>query len=1145
MADYDLGTARGKIEIDATDAVRGVDDAARAQGRLTQSTGVSSTALIGSGVALAGVGIAAVGAFGVAVNAAANFEQGLSGIKAVSGATEKDMDSLRKKALQLGADTSFSAGEAASAMEELVKAGLSVDDVLNGAADATVSLAAAGGVALPEAAAIASTAMNQFSLDASELPHIADLIAGAANASAIDVSDFGMSMAQAGATANLVGLSFDDMALAITAMGNAGIKGSDAGTSLKTFLANLQPTTEKQINLFTDLGLITTDTTKAVAFLGENGFKPLSGSMDHVRQAASDYLEKTQGIPDDSAEMGRAVDSLLQKQGDLGNAFFDSSGKIKSMSEIAGVLGGALEGMTEQQKAATLETLFGSDAIRAAAIIAGEGSAGMDKLAESMTKVSAADVAATRLDNMKGSMEALKGSFETLLIVAGTPFLNALRGIVDAVTGVVNWLSNLDPKILEVGMKVLAAGGAFAIFAGGILTAVGMIKRFKETLDALQMASMLTNPVVLAVAAVAALAAGLVYAYQNSETFRQIVDETFADIKPIIEAVTDAVQAFIYTLTSGFTEDEGTPIESYALAVRGLAQTINDYVLPAIRFFVDAVGGLDTILAVIGVTMAVMLSPLLAIVAAVVYAYNHFGLFRTVVEAVGNFFTGVLIPALVLAATTVSTVLGAAFDWLSTNVFPTVMAVIDLVVIAFQRYIDIIEFLWPVFEMTFNNMMTILDAVWAFIQVFIDQVVNAWNLFGDNLLSAVMIVFNGIKNTVETILGVIRGVVQVITALIKGDWQGVWDGIKQIAQSIWDGILGLIDTAINAVLLVIETVLDAIHLIWDTIWGLIEAFVTEIWENILDLITNTFEAILGMIENTLGLVQDVWEDIWGAIQDFVEGVWNFIHDNVIEPTINAIESLIDTTLNAIQTVWETIWEAIQATFETVWDAIDTAVRTILGGIKAFIELEINGLKAIWDTVWNGIKSTFETVWNAMSSVVSTVTGAIGGAIQSVMGTISSAWGAWNTIKDTFIGVWDTIVEKFNDAIGLFKTAWNRFANFINGMHISIPGIDMPTPIPDIPGISFNMPNVIPVFDTGALVLEPTVAMLAASARAQPEIVSPVPLLRSIMREELAGSSGAGFLVENFNQTIEGVPPDRVSRETYLALRQIATDWEVA
>lgn len=508
MADYNLGTARGTIEIGyksgpAEKAKEDLDGVAKAGG--STDAALSKTARA-SGIA----GLAIAGGLAVAVNSAANFEQRLSAIEAVSGATSKQMDQLSDKALQLGKDTQFSATESASAMEELVKAGLSVEDVLNGAADATVNLAAAGELSMPEAATIASNAMNQFGLAAGDMPKIADKIAGAANASAIDVTDFGTSLAQVGAVANLAGLSFEDTAVAIAEMGNAGIKGSDAGTSLKSMLSRLQPTTDKQAKLMQELGLVT-----------EEG----------------------------------------------GNAFYDAQGKLKGLKDIQDTLATSLDGMSQKQKQAALQTIFGADAIRAAAILAENGASGYDEMATAMGKVSAADVAATKMDNLKGRTEELMGSLETVGIQLGTILIPALTTLVEKVGAVIDWFTNLSATQQKVLVTVLglAAGillgvaalvkivqfaqGAAATFkilgaaANGSKIFGPLIKGLKMAAGAFKAFSMalLTNPIFLIIAAIVALVVGLVLLYKKNETFRNAVNKVWASIKAAIAAVADWV----------------------------------------------------------------------------------------------------------------------------------------------------------------------------------------------------------------------------------------------------------------------------------------------------------------------------------------------------------------------------------------------------------------------------------------------------------------------------------------------------------------------------------------------------------------------------------------------------------------------------
>lgn len=362
--------------------------------------GIAATAGAVGMTALAGGALAVAAGLGASVSAAADFEKQMSSIKAVSGATGAEMATLQGLALDLGKSTSFSASEAAAGIEELIKAGVSIGDVMGGGAAAALDLAAAGGVKVAEAAEIASNAMNQFGLKGADMAHVSNVIAGAANASAIDMTDFKFSLAAVGAVANAAGLDFDNTAVAIAELGQAGIKGSDAGTSLKSFIAGLTPSSETATKAMRELGLIASD-----------------GS----------------------------------------NRFFDASGKLKSMAEIQNLLSSATGELTEQQRLMAFETIFGSDAIRAAAVLAKNGSAGYEEMAASMGKVTAQAVAAERLNNLAGDFEQLKGSLETAGITLGLALLPALRQLTQWATEGVN---TLIPVLDTVGQ-------AFAAWLGG------------------------------------------------------------------------------------------------------------------------------------------------------------------------------------------------------------------------------------------------------------------------------------------------------------------------------------------------------------------------------------------------------------------------------------------------------------------------------------------------------------------------------------------------------------------------------------------------------------------------------------------------------------------------------------------------------
>lgn len=876
MTDFNLGTAKGKIEIDGKGAVNdlrqvnsGIDDLG------TKSNNSRGNLLALSG-ALAAAGAAGLAAFGYVVKVAAGFEKQMSSVQAVSGATAKEMESVRAKALQLGADTSFSAGEAAGAIEELVKAGLSVEDVLNGAADATVALAAAGEIDLPAAATIAANAMNQFGLAAQDLPHLADLIAGAANTSAIDVGQFGMAMQQAGATANLVGLSFDDMALAIVALGDAGIVGSDAGTSIKTFLSNLQPVTQGQIDLFDKLGL---------------------------------------------TMKGNATGANT-----LGNAFFDAEGNIKSMSEISGVLAGALEGQSSAQQQATLEAIFGSDAVRAAAIIAGEGAAGFDTLSESINGISAADVAATRLDNFDGSMEQLKGSFETFMIQAGTPFLDSLRGIVDWVTQGVNALGEMDPEIRNLILTVVAAVSGFALLAGGAGIAANALSPVISGISSLigvvakLSVATLTNPFFLAAAALAALAAAAVYAYNTFEPFRNVVDQ-FADffqklyekvglVKTILigvaAAITPAIAAFvaiaavIYVLYQNFDVVRQV-VDAVLAAIVSFVDTVyayfTTYILPVLQQFADFF-------------MVTILPAIMGFIDSVVPAITGFvQSFIAVVQGIIDWITNTFIPAVSAGWEQFKTTITELWNWFDKNVLSTFSALVALLIAVFQRIGDFVQYVllpvfetaWaffaPVVEGVFNIIVDLVtgafDIIVGLVGFFVDAFMIFWNLFGDNIVDGITIAFNIVKGIVEFVLGLIRGIAQTLTGLITLDWDTFTKGLGTLWTTIWDAIKLTVETVIAAVKLAIETFIDAIILAWDLFW------------------------------NGLSLVVDTaWTLITTAVQVIIDGV----------------TAVWDGFTSALGTAWQGLWDGITSAIDTAWGVIKGIIEKITGGIQTAIDL---------------------------------------------------------------------------------------------------------------------------------------------------------------------------------------------------------------
>jgi TP901 family phage tail tape measure protein len=354
-------------------------------------TGIS-TAI---GMLTAGLGTAALAT--KSFSKALDFEAEMSTIKALTGATTAQMAQMEELALTMGSKTKYSALQAAAGIEELLKAGLTPAAVKAGGLEAALNLATAGGLELAEAAETMSTALNAFKKDGMTAAEASNILAGTANASATGVSDLRQSLAAVSSVAAGIGLSFKDTNIAMGLFANNGIKGSDAGTSLKTMLQNLQPQTKEQIALFNKLGITTKGT---------------------------------------------------------GNKFFTASGQIESIGNVAETLRKSLRSMTDMQRQATLEAMFGTDAIRAGNILYEEGADGVKKFYDEMSNVTALQVATEKMNNGKGAIEQFKGALETLQIKAIKPLLPAIKTTFNALGDYVN---NKTPQITA-AMEKMADG---------------------------------------------------------------------------------------------------------------------------------------------------------------------------------------------------------------------------------------------------------------------------------------------------------------------------------------------------------------------------------------------------------------------------------------------------------------------------------------------------------------------------------------------------------------------------------------------------------------------------------------------------------------------------------------------------------------
>ena len=433
---------------------------------------VGKTATVMGGVLVAG--------FGKAVHTFASFDQAMSSVRAATHESEANMALLSEAAIKAGADTAYSAEESAQAIEEMAKAGVSTTDILNGGLNGALSLAAAGALDVGEAAETAASAMTQFKLKGSDIPHIADLLAAGAGKAQGSVHDLGMALNQAGLVASQTGLTIEEATGGLAAFASAGLLGSDAGTSFKTMLQRLNPQSEEAATLISELGL----------------------------------------------------------------SAYDSQGEFIGLSAYAGKLQGALKDMSSEQRNAAMQTLFGSDAVRAAAVLYEQGAEGVQEWINAVDDAGyAAETAAIMQDNLAGDLEKLGGAFDTVFLKAGGTGNDGLRTLVQSAEDLVDMVGRIPAPVLGavgaiagIGGAALVAGGAFVTLAPRVFETVGHFRN-------LQASAPRVTTALGRIGKAAGLAGGAFIALQIAGAVGNSMSDSASSVEQMAQAMTKAAVA--------------------------------------------------------------------------------------------------------------------------------------------------------------------------------------------------------------------------------------------------------------------------------------------------------------------------------------------------------------------------------------------------------------------------------------------------------------------------------------------------------------------------------------------------------------------------------------------------------------------------
>lgn len=358
-----------------------------------------------------------------AVTTGNDFEKQMSRVQAISGATKDELEQLTNQAIDLGASTSFSASEVASGMENLASAGFTTSEIME-AMPGLLDLAASSGAELATASEIAASAIRGFGLEANESAHVADVFAEAAARTNAQTEDMGEAMKYVAPVAKTVGLSIEETAAAIGIMSDAGIKGSQAGTTLRSGLVRI--------------------------------VKPTKQVKDAMEQ--------------------------------LNVEFYNSDGTMKSLTEIVEVLQKSTAGLTDETKNQALAQIFGTEALSGMLALVNRGSDELSNMTKSFEDADggASEMADTMLNNTSGAIEELKGSLESAGIAIQKELAPYIKDLADYIKDLVDKFNDLSDEekdnIIKTVSLTAAIGPALKII-GNLGSGIGKVVKISGKLS--------------------------------------------------------------------------------------------------------------------------------------------------------------------------------------------------------------------------------------------------------------------------------------------------------------------------------------------------------------------------------------------------------------------------------------------------------------------------------------------------------------------------------------------------------------------------------------------------------------------------------------------------------------------------------------
>lgn len=888
-----------------------------------------------------------------------------------------------------------------------------------------LSAAAASGEDLGMVADTITSALNAFSMEAKDSGHVADVLAQAANATAAGVYDMQYAFKYAAGPAAQLGIGMEELAASVGIMSNAGIKGETAGTALRSAMLRLVKPPKAASNMLKELGVTTTD----------------------------------------------------------------SSGNMKSLSQIIGELQKGMDGMTSAQKGAALATIFGTEAVSGMMALVSAGPEKIDKLTQSLIKSDGASkkAADSMLEGWAGAIVKMQSSID----VAARAFTDALAPAISVIADVIKKLADgfngLSPTIKTVIATVATAVSVFTVFMavlgvfissiGATITAFGALVGWlgKSTMVAkLASAAMvglraaftfLTGPIGATIAILTILGTALVQLYKHNETFRNAVNSAWESIKTTtisavesMKAAFDSFGAYLATIPAKFSAMGvaiGTFFSSVTATLSGIGQSISGAFGSAIEGLTAKFSG-----------MGAAISPVVDFIKASFSSIgNTIATLTPLIVRLGLSFLGVSGPVGWVIAIVAS--LGATiFKLVNTNdqaeaalmsawesiqsVFSTVASVIMPIITSLaQGFIDAFAPLAPEFQKTGQVIMesfaslqpafaelgaafgelgtTIMSLFGDVVKQVMPVAMDLFKLFGENIQLIMPMVTDLMKLFADTTIEIMPAITQVVQELSQM--------FSELAAEVMPMLSQVAQEVFPAILNVIQTSVGVWVMLIKTFGEILVIVAQEMIPVILTVVQEVFPIIQSIIETAIPIIIEIIK-LFGKIITIIATTVVPLILQAVQEVFPVIQAIIQAVIPIISALLQGAAEIIKGVLipaiqfilqivQAVFPAVMGIIKSVIGIITNIIKLFTSILKGDWSGAWDAVKGITSNVMSLIKSIIDGAISLIGVIVRNGLNLVQSIF------SSVLNAVWNVVKSIFDGIRNVISAVISAVGNIIS------------------------------------------------------------------------------------------------------------------